>query len=106
MSEESYKETKTAVLAHIQELFEEMEEEMAVSHQEKYALLEDAFENASDEGELRVAFEQWHADHVEDLALEYKSDELWDQALGGEVEYDSHEKEEDFEDEVKEGQEY
>ena len=59
MSEEKFDKTKDTVLGHIQSLFEEMEQEMAVSHQEKYALLEDAFENASDEDELRVAFEQW-----------------------------------------------
>jgi len=95
MLEERYQEIKEAVLAHIQTLFEELEEDMAMSHQEKYALLEDAFENASDEGELRVAFEQWHADHAEDMGLQYKPGELWEQALGGEVNYDSYEKEDE-----------
>ena len=39
---------KSAVLSHVQSLFDEMEKEMALSHQEKYALLEDALENATD----------------------------------------------------------
>ena len=71
MSEDKFDKTKDTVLAHIQNLFEEMEEEMAVSHQEKYALLEDSFENASDEEELRVAFEQWFSEHADDLSLDY-----------------------------------
>ena len=78
-----YDAVKQAVLAHIDSLFQEMEQEMAMSHQEKYALLEDAFENASDMGELRVAFDQWYVDHAEDIDFEHESDELWDQAMGG-----------------------
>ncbi len=74
---------KQAVLAHVESLFQEMEEEMAMSHQEKYALLEDAFENASDTDELRVAFEQWYADHAEEVNFEHEADELWEQAIGG-----------------------
>jgi hypothetical protein len=81
MTEKTYEEVKESVLAHMQGLFEEMEEDMAMSHQEKYALLEDMFENASDADELRVAFEQWYVDHAEDLGLEHDADELWDQAL-------------------------
>ena len=90
MSEDKYTKVKSTVLAHIQELFEELEEDMAMSHQEKYAMLEDAFESASDEDELKVAFERWYADHAEDLKLEYEIDELWDQALGGEINYDGY----------------
>ncbi|MBP9695040.1 MAG: hypothetical protein KBD73_01370 [Candidatus Magasanikbacteria bacterium] len=78
-----YDVVKEAVLAHIQALFEEMEEEMAMSHQEKYALLEDAFENATDVDELRVAFEQWYADHSDEVEFEHEVDELWDHAVGG-----------------------
>ena len=78
-----YDATKQAVLAHIDSLFQEMEEEMALSHQEKYALLEDAFENASDVDELRVAFEQWYADHADDIDFEHEADELWEHAVGG-----------------------
>lgn len=77
-----YDAVKEAVLAHIQALFEEMEEEMAMSHQEKYALLEDAFENATDVDELRVAFEQWYADHSDEVEFEHEVDELWDHAVG------------------------
>mgnify|MGYP001570751557 CR=1 FL=1 len=74
---------KRAVLPHIQRLFQELEENMAMSHQEKYALLEDAFENATDADELRVAFEQWYAEHAGDLGLEHEVEELWDQAMNG-----------------------
>lgn len=77
MDEQQYENVKEAVLAHIQSLFDEMEEEMATSHQEKYALLEDALENATDIDELRVAFEQWYADHAEAVSFEHDADELW-----------------------------
>jgi hypothetical protein len=76
-----YDATKQAVLAHIDAIFKEMEEGMALSHQEKYALLEDAFQNATDLDELRVAFDQWYADHADDIAFDLESDELWDQAI-------------------------
>ncbi len=86
MSEEKFDKTKDTVLGHIQSLFEEMEQEMAVSHQEKYALLEDAFENASDEDELRVAFEQWFSEHSNELCLDYgDADELWAEAMGEDI---------------------
>ena len=81
MEEHDYHEIKDAVLDHIKDMFEEMEKEMAISHQEKYALLEDAFENATDTDELRVAFEQWYSEHAGDLELEHEVEELWDQAL-------------------------
>ena len=96
MTEDNYDEVKGSVLAHIEKLFHELEEDMAMSHQEKYSLLEDVFENASDAGELKVAFEQWFADHSEDLNLEHTVDELWDQALGGEINYDSYSSEDNF----------
>src|SRR3989338_8694980 len=51
MEEEHFDAAKEALLAHIEQMFLEMEEEMAHSHQEKYALLEDAVENASDRSE-------------------------------------------------------
>lgn len=79
--EYEYDEAKSAILEHIKELFEELEGEMAMSHQEKYALLEDILENASDTGELKVAFEQWCAEHIASLDLDEDSDDLWDQAL-------------------------
>ena len=82
MPENNYEKIKTAVLSHIESLFDEMEKEMALSHQEKYALLEDALENATDEHELRVAFDQWHAEHAEDLGFEDDAGGLWLQALG------------------------
>ncbi len=77
-----FRKVKKAVLAHVQTLFEEMEESMAMSHQEKYALLEDACENATDKDELRVALEQWYAEHSEDLQLDRDIDEIWEGAIG------------------------
>lgn len=82
MTLDTFEKTKSSVLSHIQQVFAEMEEEMAISHQEKYALLEDAFENASDNDELRVAFEQWYHEHDSDLDLDMSVDELWSQASG------------------------
>lgn len=79
--EENFDLIKNSVLEHIQELFEEMEEEMAMSHQEKYALLEDALENAVDEDELKVAFEQWYYDQADDVNFEHDMHELWDHAM-------------------------
>ena len=76
-----YDGVKDAVLSHVNNLFEEMEQEMAMSHQEKYALLEDAFQNATDVDELRVAFDQWYGDHMEEMGLELDADDLWDQAV-------------------------
>lgn len=81
MEEEQFDKIKHVVLSHVEKVFEEMEEEMAVSHQEKYALLEDAFESASDSEELFVAFQQWYNDHSEDLDFGNKVEELWDHAL-------------------------
>ena len=81
MEEEYFENRKKAMLAYIEELFKEMEEDMAVSHQEKYAMLEDSFENASDADELKVAFEQWHNEHAENLNFEQTHDEMWDHAL-------------------------
>jgi len=77
-----FRKVKSAVLGHVQSLFEEMEESMAMSHQEKYALLEDACENATDKDELRVALEQWYAEHGEELDLDRDVDEIWSEALG------------------------
>ena len=79
--EDNFDITKNAVLGHMQSLFEELEEEMVHSHQEKYTLLEDAFESAAHEDELKVAFDQWYRDHAEELELEYNADELWELAL-------------------------
>ena len=81
MEGHNYDNVKKSVLDHMQAMFEEMEEEMAVSHQEKYTLLEDGLENATEVDELRVAFDQWYSDHVDELDLEYDNDEMWDQAV-------------------------
>lgn len=81
MSEEHYDIVKQALLEHIRKVFEEIEEDIARSHEEKYAMLEDALENASDVDELKVAFDQWYSDHAEDLELEYELEELWENAL-------------------------
>lgn len=79
--DDHYHITKQAVLTHVQKLFQEIEEEMAISHQEKFALLEDAFESASDADELRVAFEQWFQDHADDVEFDMDADDLWDSAI-------------------------
>lgn len=86
LDDQQFDTVKAAVLDYIQNLFEEMEEEMAMSHQEKYALLEDALENATDADELRVAFEQWYAEHSEELSLDQEVDELWQQAVAAVLE--------------------
>jgi hypothetical protein len=89
---------KTAVLGHVQSIFDEMEEAMAMSHQEKYAFLEDACENATDKDELRVALEQWYAEYGEELELDNDVDEIWDGALGR---LDDNEIEDEEEEEVE-----
>lgn len=91
MVDDPFSKTKKSVLGHIEKLFEEIEQEMAISHQEKYALLEDAFENASDVDELRVAFDQWFSDHADDLGFEEELDELWDQAVAEDEDADIEE---------------
>ncbi len=83
MTEELFEETKELVLAHIQLLFKQMEEDMVISHQEKYTLLEDSLEQASDASELRVAFDQWYSDHAEDINFEHEADDIWDHATNG-----------------------
>ena len=80
--EEHFDEVKGAILTHVREMFNEIEEGIARSHEEKYAILEDALENASDTDELRVAFEQWFADHADELELEYEFEDLWEGAMG------------------------
>lgn len=93
-----FENTKEAVLDHIANLFEEIEQETVVSHQEKYALLEDAFEQASDADELRVAFDQWYSEHAEDIGFDHDADELWDHAIGvGEENLDDEEDEKKIE---------
>ena len=81
MFQDQYTLVKNAILSHIRETFEEIEDGLARSHEEKYALLEDALENASDVPELKVAFEQWFTDHVEELEFEYELEEMWMQAI-------------------------
>lgn len=80
---DSFQKVKSSLLEHVHSVFDEMEQSAALRHQESFALLEDAFENATDVDELRVAFEQWHSDHSEDLELEQDVDEMWEAALGG-----------------------
>ncbi|MBT3419531.1 MAG: hypothetical protein HOC34_02865 [Candidatus Magasanikbacteria bacterium] len=79
--EEKFEQKRQVVLEHIQELFEEIEREMAMSHQEKFALLEDVLANATDEDELRLAFNQWHSDHSTDVEFGYDLEELWEHAM-------------------------
>lgn len=80
--EEQFDVAKQAILEHVQEMFEEMEHEASMSHQEKYALLEDLLENAAHTDELRVAFEQWYNDHSDDIDFDHNCQELWEQAMG------------------------
>ncbi len=81
MNEEKFESAKQLLLEHMRGLFEEIEEEIARSHEEKYALLEDAVENASDIDELKVAFEQWYSDHGTEMDFDYAVDEIWDTAV-------------------------
>lgn len=104
---EDYDFVREAVLNHIQNVFQEIEAEAVMSHQEKYALLEDAFHNATDVGELKVAFDQWYSDHADDLSLEVEADELWDQAVSGEEgSLDSYTSDDDFDYEDEEEEEF
>ncbi|OIO18384.1 MAG: hypothetical protein AUJ23_03715 [Candidatus Magasanikbacteria bacterium CG1_02_32_51] len=80
-SDENYLLVKTALLSHVRELFEEIESELARFHEEKFAMLEDALEGASDIEELQVAFSQWFNDQGEDLDLGYELEEIWNNAL-------------------------
>ena len=82
---QGYDTIKQTVLEHIQTVFEEIEAEAVLSHQEKYALLEDAFDNATDTDELRVAFDQWYMDHSDDIGFDLNADDLWEQAVLGEA---------------------
>lgn len=81
MGEYTFHDAKHAVLTHIQDVFEEMEQEMAMSHQEKYALLEDVLESATDADELKIAFLQWYNDHADDVDFEQAPHEIWTHAL-------------------------
>ena len=78
MQEVPFSQMKDAILAHVDSVFHEIEDALALQHQEKYTLLEDACENATDVEELHVAFQQWFAEHVDELQLEQTSGELWD----------------------------
>lgn len=78
MNEEKFESIKGGLLDHMRTVFEEIEEGMARTHEEKFALLEDAVGSATDFDELRVAFEQWYTDHAEDIDLDYEVDEIWD----------------------------
>ncbi|HAT03517.1 MAG TPA: hypothetical protein DCS29_01930 [Candidatus Magasanikbacteria bacterium] len=81
MPEDQYEIIKDALLDHVRDVFEEIEEDLARYHEEKYAMLEDALNSASDASELQVAFAQWYNDHADDLELEYELEELWQNAL-------------------------
>jgi len=94
-----FEKAKSDVLGHIESLLEEIEQEIALSHQEKYALLEDAFGSASDVDELRVAFDQWFLEHGDDIGFDHDADEIWDHALGGEHTYAMSDDDEDDEEE-------
>ncbi|OGH65679.1 MAG: hypothetical protein A3J66_01380 [Candidatus Magasanikbacteria bacterium RIFCSPHIGHO2_02_FULL_47_14] len=110
MGNPRFSHVKKALLTHIQSVFDEAEELLAMQHQEKYTLLEDAFENATDVDELRVAFEQWYSDHAEDLQLEHEVGELWEAAVGmiedADKEGDEDDEDEDEDEDDKKGDEY
>lgn len=101
---DSFHRVKRGVLSHIHELFEELEEQMVMAHQEKYAMLEDAFENATDTDELRVAFEQWFTDHADDMDLEHSMDDIWEAGLAVAEEHDD-EDDEDFDEDYDDADE-
>ncbi|MFB6226334.1 MAG: hypothetical protein ABEJ02_03195 [Candidatus Paceibacteria bacterium] len=79
--EDSHEQLKKAVLSYIQKRFEEIEQDLAMSHQDKYAKLEDSLEGSTDESELKVAFERWYREHRNDISIEEEVDELWEQVL-------------------------
>ena len=81
MPELEHGQVKQALLEYIRELFEEIETEVARSHEEKYALLEDLLGSAGDVDETKVAFEQWYVEHSDDLELDYGLEDLWDNAM-------------------------
>ena len=81
MNDEQLELVKGNLLQHMRKLFGEIEQGMARTHEEKFALLEDAVGTAGDFDELKVAFEQWHSDHATDVDLEYEVEEIWDAVL-------------------------
>lgn len=81
MEEHIFNQTKKVILDHVQELLEEMEQEIALSHQEKFAMLEDMLGGANDSGELKVAFAQWFNDHHEEIDFDHDLDEIWAHAI-------------------------
>jgi len=81
MNDDLYNQAKQALLDHIQEIFDEMEAEMAMLHQEKFILLEDVLDDATDHGELKVAFLQWYNEHGDDIEFEQDVHDLWKQAM-------------------------
>lgn len=114
MSDEQLQKVKSAVLDHIKEVFNEMEEAIVMQHQERYSMLEDAFENSTDVSELRISFEQWHLEHADDLELEDGADDLWEAALAeldediddGYSEDDDEEEDDEEEDDEDDDDEY
>ncbi len=81
MSEDQFPKVKKAILVHVQNVFDEIEESLAMQHQEKYSLLEDACENATDVSELKIAFQQWHGEHADELELEDNIEDMWSNAI-------------------------
>ncbi len=80
-SEDSHEKLKSAILEYIKTRFREIEQDLAMSHEDKYAKLEDSLEESVDEDELKVAFERWYMEHEDELRLEEDIDQLWEQAL-------------------------
>ena len=86
LDNQNHEAIRDALLDSVQTIFEQMEEEMAMSHQEKYALLEDSLDNATDVDELKVAFEQWFTTHSEEIEFEQEMEDIWQQAVAVMVE--------------------
>lgn len=76
-----HEDLQQAVLGYIRSRLNEVEQDLAVSFQDKYAHLEEVITQAVDKEELKVAFERWYIEHREDLKALEGIDDLWEQAL-------------------------
>lgn len=81
MEDIEHENLQQAILDYLRTRFDEIEDDLAVSYQEKYAHLEDVISQAVDKEELKVAFERWYLEHQEDLEILEDIDDLWEQAL-------------------------
>ena len=77
----SHGDLKEAILNYIKNRLEEIERDLAMSHQEKFAQLENALESSVDEDELKMAFERWYQEHQGSIDFKEDIDDIWEQAL-------------------------